>query len=568
MFVPALSPNFELDHLLLPYAERLADAALISAAECGERRFRTLQVPLWLDSGGFAAFAPGSCVREEGGLGILSRPHAADLSPQSVYDLAEQLGAAAEFTLDFPTRNEQDRLRLFRLGEANALWRLSRPRNRLIYAAVQPGQPLGTILAAQPDGLALGGLVPLAGNPQRLEQEIRAVRAQMPEQMPLHVFGLGKPDLIKLALNAGATSTDSSSPQRTAVSGKGWNRSPVTSPSEPERLELATQNLHSSVNAGKASSEQPAAKQRNQLLTLPTGGGKTYRAGQAAGRALEAGGKVIVIAPTIALIEEIAEDWARRYPQYQVQAYSHRSAHKRPYRSAQIIVMSGERLDLVTRRWKRHWDWLPHVTLAVIDEFHLIREPGRGPALEAGLIRLHMLNPLCRLMLLTATCGNPEDICTWLDAEHVHSDHRPVPLVWNAVKSRNKTQTLWKELDAQDGKTLVFVHSRARAQSLSTEAQKRGYQAAAPCIPLPLPSGAAREAGIYTVAGLFRRLRLPQLASGKHGQARKSQFLFLPVFFRPDGTREPAGISEVWKGHPQCANDISSKAACSAESWK
>ena len=248
-FIPALSPRFELDHLLLPYAERLCVAVLLSAAEYTTPGFHFSRAPLWLDSGGFAALHPDSEVTTHANQGHLLRPGHPAITPQSVHELARTLGAQVEFTLDFPTRDETSRVRHHQLSTENALWALSQPRERQVYAAVQPGQDIQSILQARPDGIGLGGLVPFARDLTRLHQEVSHLRRQLPDHLPLHVFGIGHPEALKVIRDAGATSADSSSAQRTAVSGRTWDETPIPDPSLPERLHLAVRNLQRCLEA-------------------------------------------------------------------------------------------------------------------------------------------------------------------------------------------------------------------------------------------------------------------------------------------------------------------------------
>lgn len=244
-FLPALSPAFTIDHLLLPYVNTAP--VLVSAAGLLHHRFGRIE-RLWLDSGGFAAFDPRWQLEEQGGLGQLR--HGEDvLSPQLVRALAEELGAEVEFTLDFPGRS--DAPERMRLSEVNALWRLAQPRRCAVYAAVQPGQDLTRILAAKPDGIGLGGLVPFVQQPEKLREEVSRVRAQT--ALPIHVFGLAQAEALRVIREAGATSCDSSSPQRRAVSGYGPQKMHWPQPSLPEQLHLALLNLQATHAASGAS---------------------------------------------------------------------------------------------------------------------------------------------------------------------------------------------------------------------------------------------------------------------------------------------------------------------------
>ncbi len=261
-FIPVLTHRFPLDALLTPYVERYAPAALISAAELRAAPGAPLPaLPLMIDSGGYQALDAHATVVDTGPFAALHVPGAVPLTPLDVYDLQRSARAAVCFTLDFPspaTATTDERVRRLHLGERNALWALSQIRPGTLYASVQPGQDLTAVLAARPDGIALGGLAPHSADRDRLRHEIRTVRAQLPAGLPLHVFGLGHPDSIHAALSAGATTVDSSSPQRMAASGRAWTGEVIPDAAPHERLRLAVTNLLTALHADVPLALHPA----------------------------------------------------------------------------------------------------------------------------------------------------------------------------------------------------------------------------------------------------------------------------------------------------------------------
>lgn len=255
-FVPVLSPRFPLDHLLAPYAARLCGHALISVPELRHNpSFPPVPMPLWIDSGGYTLLSdPQASVSEHSGLGHITLGSGFTLTPQSVHDA--QRGAHTGFTLDLPSTSsvtDTERRRRAQLSLNNAQWAFTQPRTGRLYASVQPGQDLAPYLELHPDGIAMGGLAPHSRDRDHLSRAVRHVRDQMPSSMPLHVFGLGHPESVRAAIRAGATSTDSSGPQRRAASGQGWTPgAPLTDPAPHERLHLAVLNLQGSADAGDA----------------------------------------------------------------------------------------------------------------------------------------------------------------------------------------------------------------------------------------------------------------------------------------------------------------------------
>lgn len=500
-FLPVLTFRYALDEALRPLLPHVASAALISLPELRERQHHPLPaLPLMIDSGGFGALLPGSRVIEEHGLGVLIRPGGHRYDPQDVH-AAQQQYATWGCTLDFPCPaavSDTERQRRWRLSLANARWAFAQDRDFQLFACLQPGQDVGPLLELQPDGIALGGLVPFARDPDFLGQQVHAVRARIGD-LPLHAFGLGTPRSIRTVMNAGATSVDSSGPQRAAVEGKSYAGHRFPNPSASERLMLAALNV--SLSAQAAGGGQPPrplwdpltphasqhalahgwhARREGVLLTWPTASGKTYFARQCAQAST---GKTIVLVPLKALAAEVAADWRTHFPERNVQAYTRDQRRAAPYRSADVLVMTPERLELLCRS-RRHHAWLAGVTLIVADELHLIGENERGARLDSVLTRLKLLSPLARIIAMTATCGNPEDIAIWLSLTHLPAHQRPADLDWTVVdlpkqRGHNKLDVLRPHLGPEP--TLVFVHARARAvelaQALGGEAHHAGLDA-------------------------------------------------------------------------------------------
>lgn len=490
-FLPVLTFRYSLDQALLPLLPHIAQAALLSLPELREydpQRHRFPELPLMVDSGGYAALSPHSRVIESGGLGVLIRPGGHRFTPADVH-AAQQQYATWGCTLDFPSPDalgEAERQRRHALSLANARWAFSQPRDFQLFACLQPGQDVAPLLELSPDGIALGGLVPFARDAAFLAEQVRAVRAQIGE-LPLHVFGIGNPQGVRAVMRAGASSVDSSGPQRAAVEGKSYAGHRLNHPSATERLMLAALNL--SLSAQAAGGELPPAppwdaltrhassfaqaqgwhaRPEGLLLTWPTGSGKTSFARQCVAMS---GGKTIVLVPLKALAAEVAADWSRQFPDKHVAAYTRDQKGGRTYAGADILIMTPERLELLCRSRRQH-GWLSTVTLVVADELHLIGDPSRGARLDSVLTRLKLLSPLARIVAMTATCGNPDEIAAWLGLTHLPAHTRPAELDWNVVdlpQKRGVSKLDFLRPHLREEQTLVFVHSRTRASELARE---------------------------------------------------------------------------------------------------
>ncbi|THE66620.1 DEAD/DEAH box helicase [Salinadaptatus halalkaliphilus] len=226
----------------------------------------------------------------------------------------------------------------------------------------------------------------------------------------------------------------------------------------------------------------PALLERedNVVASAPTASGKTALAELAICKTLAEGGTALFIAPMRALTNEKEDDWDRfealDYSVYVVTG--ERELNSRRARRADILVMTPEKLDSATRKHdSRRYDFVTDIDVCVIDEVHLLDADRRGSVLEVTISRLRRLcKP--RVVALSATMPNVDDVAAWLDAPaettfEFGEEYRPVDL--NAgVKTythgensfADKYRRLYRALDIaephlrEDGQTLVFVSSR------------------------------------------------------------------------------------------------------------
>ncbi|WP_267641661.1 DEAD/DEAH box helicase [Haloarchaeobius amylolyticus] len=218
----------------------------------------------------------------------------------------------------------------------------------------------------------------------------------------------------------------------------------------------------------------------NVVASAPTASGKTALAELAICRALDTGGTALFIAPLRALTNEKEADWDRfeelGYSVYVVTG--ERDLNPRRARHADILVMTPEKLDSATRKHDTaRYDFITDVDVCVIDEVHLLDSDRRGAVLEVTVSRLRRL---CapRVVALSATMPNIDDVAAWLDAPPENTfefgdEYRPVDLHAD-VKTyshgensfADKYRRLYRALDLaephlnDDGQALVFVSSR------------------------------------------------------------------------------------------------------------
>jgi helicase len=170
------------------------------------------------------------------------------------------------------------------------------------------------------------------------------------------------------------------------------------------------------------------------VLASPTASGKTLTAELCALRhVIELGGKVIYLTPLRALANEKYEEF-RKYrtllkrdgKRIRVGISTGDFDRRDPWLSRyDIIVATNEKADSLLRHRS---EWMNELSLAVADEIHLLNDSERGPTLEVVLARLMQINPQIQILALSATIRNVDELATWLKADYVATDWRPVHL--------------------------------------------------------------------------------------------------------------------------------------------
>lgn len=205
------------------------------------------------------------------------------------------------------------------------------------------------------------------------------------------------------------------------------------------------------------------------LVCAPTGMGKTLIAEAAVFEALHARQRLYYTTPLIALtdqkyreLQDAAERWG-----FKREDVGLITGNRRENPDALIRVVVAEiLLNHLLAAEPGEGDF-EHVGGVVMDEFHSFNDPERGIVWELSLV---LLPRHVRVMLLSATVGNPYDFADWLKKSHqrpltvVTSAERRVPLEFNWVEDRLLTELL-PDMVTNDDPTnrvpaLVFCFNR------------------------------------------------------------------------------------------------------------
>jgi len=184
-------------------------------------------------------------------------------------------------------------------------------------------------------------------------------------------------------------------------------------------------------------------EKKNFLITIPTASGKTLIAMLAILSHLSKHKtKVVYLTPLRALTSEKFEEFKKLEKlnlgrKIKIALSTGDSKEKKEkLEDADVIFLTNESMDANLAFQK---DWIYDIGLVVSDEIHLIGDTTRGPTLEIILTRFKSgfigKNPP-KIIGLSATISNSNELADWLNCELVESTFRRVPLS-EAVYSRH-----------------------------------------------------------------------------------------------------------------------------------
>ena len=208
----------------------------------------------------------------------------------------------------------------------------------------------------------------------------------------------------------------------------------------------------------------------NYIICIPTASGKTVLGVLPALKTILDGGKAVYAAPLLSIQNEKVKEF-KAFEEHGISVGKHPN-------SCDLSVMVFESFDVLTRF---SWNALRDVDTLIIDEFHMIGEYSRGPTLEAAITRAKIINPSMRIIALSATLKNIEEIEGWLEGTCIKHDYRPVPLNKEVLdaemfNTKNKNDVIVKVLEKSiqdNSQALAFVSTRRFTESLATFVSKK-----------------------------------------------------------------------------------------------
>lgn len=222
---------------------------------------------------------------------------------------------------------------------------------------------------------------------------------------------------------------------------------------------------------------------KSMLLAMPTASGKTLLAELAMLRAALAGQRSLYIVPLRALASEKYDSFQKFKELGVAVGISTGDLDKKDERLGrnQIIIATSEKADSLMRNGA---SWVRDLSVLVVDEIHLLNDPGRGPTLEMTITKLRRCNPTLQIIGLSATVANSGEIASWLGADMVCSDWRPIQLREGIICNerlvfsdgdlplaggKDESAALVRDTLAQSAQILIFENSRKNAEAAASQ---------------------------------------------------------------------------------------------------
>ncbi|MGV9269633.1 DEAD/DEAH box helicase [Kitasatospora sp. NPDC003701] len=228
------------------------------------------------------------------------------------------------------------------------------------------------------------------------------------------------------------------------------------------------------------------------VVVAPTGAGKTAIGMVAALTAHRRGRKAAWLVPQRSLTDELDRDLAawRRAGLRVVRLTGEAAVDNDLVRDADLWVATTEKFEAICRAGSLRAA-LAEVGCLVVDEIHLLGDPVRGPVLEALLARVREDAARVRIVGLSATVANADQLADWLGARLIRSPWRPTRLTWQLPEmpidadapdwaTRNHTRIrrtvdLARHHTTTGGSVLVFCGSKRSVRTTALAlAQDRG----------------------------------------------------------------------------------------------
>ncbi len=222
--------------------------------------------------------------------------------------------------------------------------------------------------------------------------------------------------------------------------------------------------------------------EKSLVVSAPTASGKTVVAELfTLQTVLNENKKVIYTCPLRALASEHYNDFKRKYSKQESKekikfslSTGDLDSNSSYLKGFDVIMTTYEKLASLLRHKS---EWLKDVGCIIVDEMHEL-DSDRGVVLEIALTQLRMQNPKIKVLGLSATIPNAQELSKWLKSEIVESTFRPTKLKegvhFDDTVEYNDSTTDEGEIEkiietnlANNKQVLVFLSSRKKAEGFA-----------------------------------------------------------------------------------------------------
>lgn len=258
--------------------------------------------------------------------------------------------------------------------------------------------------------------------------------------------------------------------------------------------DLAACLPYPTVNPAQAQAAPYIMGDRPVMVVAPTGAGKTVIGMMAASKEIKHNGrKAAWLVPQRTLTAELDRD-LQKWRDMGIKVVSlsgEATTDAQKTKDADLWVATTEKFEALCRASSMK-EAIAEIGTVIVDEIHLLGEPSRGPVLESLLARIRHETSGARLVGLSATAANADQVAEWLNADLVEITWRPTRLTNQLLtlpitdsraeddRVRNEAVTsLVQETSERDGSTLVFCGSKHNVRSTALAiAAARGIRGA------------------------------------------------------------------------------------------
>ncbi|XP_050096845.1 DNA polymerase theta [Anopheles aquasalis] len=175
---------------------------------------------------------------------------------------------------------------------------------------------------------------------------------------------------------------------------------------------------------------------RNLVYSAPTSAGKTLVSEFLLAKTIaERRRKCLLILPFVAVAREKTHYLQQLLGPggWRVEGFYGGSHPPGGFESVDLAVCTIEKANSIVNRLLEQSNLATNLGLVVVDEVHLIADPSRGYILELLLTKVRFVarqaQATIQIVCMSATLPNVELLARWLDADHYHTDYRPIELV-------------------------------------------------------------------------------------------------------------------------------------------